>query len=211
MKIVNVVTLQNCGPYATSKHWKKTRKQIHEAVRKCEWPIGSGSFTIYPQSGKKRGEGNGVKPIRSEFVKFLKDEGWAIEGPAKNALNQALGDFDAVLPGPEKPIVVEWETGNISSSHRSMNKLTMLVSCGIISAGVLVVPSRKLYVYLTDRIGNIQELEPYFGLWKSVPCASGVLEIIVIQQDAESKSVPKIPKMTAGRARGQPSIKSSFL
>ncbi len=83
-----------------------------------------------------------------------------------------------------------------------MNKLTMLLSTGVISAGVLVVPSRKLYVYLTDRIGNIQELEPYFGLWKSVPCKSGVLEIIVIEHDAESKKVPRIPKTTAGRALG---------
>jgi hypothetical protein len=116
-------------------------------------------------------------------------------------LNQSLGDFDAVLPGPEKPIVAEWETGNISSSHRSMNKLTMLVSCGVISAGVLVVPSRKLYAYLTDRIGNIKELEPYFELWRSVPCESGVLEILVIEHDAESIRVPKIPKKTDGRAR----------
>jgi len=201
-----VVTLQNCGRYAVSAHWKKTRSQIHRAVRKCEWPIGSGSFTIYPQSGKKSGEGNGVKPIRNEFVRELKNRGWLIEGPAKNALDQKLGDFDAVLPGPEQAIVVEWETGNISSSHRSMNKLTMLVSCGEISAGVLVVPSRKLYRYLTDRIGNIQELEPYFSLWKSVPCKSGVLEIVVIEQDAESREVPRIPKGTDGRSRRQPSI-----
>jgi hypothetical protein len=202
MKIVKVVTLHKCGSYAASIHWRKTRKQIHSAVKRCEWPIGSGSFTIYPQSGKKRNEGNGVGPIRREFVAFLQKSGWVIEGPAKNALDQRIGDFDAVLTGPEKPIVVEWETGNISSSHRSMNKLTMLLSCGIISAGVLVVPSRKLYVYLTDRIGNIRELEPYFELWKSVPCESGVLELVVIEQDAESYDVPRIPKTTAGRAVG---------
>jgi hypothetical protein len=200
VKIVKVVTLQNCGPYAASQHWKKTRKQIHMAVRSCEWPVGSGSFTIYPESGKERGKGNGVLPIRNEFVRALQATGWKIEGKAKNALDQRLGDFDAVLPGPDKPIAVEWETGNISSSHRSMNKLTMLVSTGVISAGVMVVPSRKMYVYLTDRIGNIQELEPYLGLWQSVPCHSGVLEIVVIQQDAESTNVPKIPKITAGRA-----------
>lgn len=194
-------TLQSCGSYAKSSHWKKTRSQIHDAIKKCSWPPGSGSFTIYPQSGKKRGEGNGVAPIKNEFIKELRRQGWAIEGKAKNALDQALGDFDAVLPGPEKPIVVEWETGNISSSHRSMNKLTMLVSCGVISAGTLVVPSRKLYVYLTDRIGNIQELEPYFGLWQSVPCKSGVLEIVVIEQDAESYDVPRIPKGTNGWAQ----------
>ena len=201
MRIVDVVTIHSCGPYAASRHWKNTRRQIHAAVKSCEWPIGSGSFTIYPESGKRRGEGNGVKPIRSEFIAALRRAGWAIEGRAKNALGQALGDFDAVLAGPEKPIVIEWETGNISSSHRSMNKLTMLVSCGVISAGVLVVPSRKLYVYLTDRIGNINELAPYLGLWRSVPCKAGVVEILVIEQDAESVSVPRIPKGTDGRAK----------
>jgi hypothetical protein len=123
-------------------------------------------------------------------------------GRCKEHLGQNLGGFDALLQGPEGPIVVEWETGNISSSHRSMNKLTMLVSNGTIAAGTLVVPSRKLYVYLTDRIGNYKELEPYLKLSKSVPWKMGVLEIIVIEQDAESYDVPKIPKGTAGRAKG---------
>jgi hypothetical protein len=126
---------------------------------------------------------------------------WTVEGPAKNQVGQALGDFDAVIVGPNGPIITEWETGNISSSHRSMNKITMLVSDGIVAAGVLVVPSRKLYEFLTDRIGNYRELEPYLKLWKSVPCKSGVVEIVVIEQDAESNRVPPIPKSTAGRSK----------
>jgi len=32
----------------------------------------------------------------------------------------------------------------------------------------LVLPSRKLYPYLTDRIGNYEELEPYFDVWRAV-------------------------------------------
>lgn len=201
MKIVKTYKLKRRGAYANSEHWRNTREQIHKAIRKCEWPVGSGSFTIYPESGKRSGEGNGVKPIRDAFIHALRSESWTIEGKAKNALNEMLGDIDAVLPGPEKPIAVEWETGNISSSHRSMNKLTLLLKCNIISAGVLVLPSRKLYVYLTDRIGNIQEIKPYFSLWKSVPCRSGVLEVVVIEQDATSKDVPRIPKGTDGRAK----------
>jgi hypothetical protein len=202
LKIVHVETVLGCGSYANSAHWKKTRAAIHQAVRRCAWPPGSTKFTIYPESGKKRGEGNGVGPIKDEFIKELRKLEWTIEGPAKNKLGQMLGDFDAILVGPSGPIVVEWETGNISSSHRSMNKLTMLVSDGIIAAGVLVVPSRKLYAYLTDRIGNYKELEPYLKLWKSVPCKTGALEIVVIEQDAVSTDVPKIPKTTAGRAEG---------
>lgn len=202
MKIVHVETVLSCGSYASSTHWAKTRRDIHKAVRKCAWPPGSKRFTIYPQSGKKRGEGNGVGPIRAEFIKELQKLEWTIEGAAKNQFGQLIGNFDAVIPGPKGPVVVEWETGNISSSHRSMNKLTMLVADGLIAAGTLVVPSRKLYVYLTDRIGNYKELEPYLKLWKSVPCKKGVLEIVVIEQDAESKKVRKIPKTTGGRALG---------
>jgi hypothetical protein len=171
-------------------------------VKRCAWPPGNNKFIIYPESGKKRNEGNGVVPIRGEFIAALKKLEWTVEGSAKNLLGQRLGDFDVVLPSPEGPIVVEWETGNISSSHRAMNKLTMLVADGIIAAGTLVVPSRKLYIYLTDRIGNYKELEPYLKLWKSVPCKKGVLEIVVIEHDGVSYEVPRIPKITAGRAKG---------
>jgi len=62
MKIVKVHTLISCGDYAGSDHWRQTRAQIHKAVRKCVWPLESDKFTIYPESGKKRGEGNGVGP-----------------------------------------------------------------------------------------------------------------------------------------------------
>ena len=202
MKIVHVETIFSCGSYALSEHWARTRKSLHAAVKRCTWPPGSKKFTIYPESGKRRGEGNGVVPIRAEFIKQLRKLEWTIEGPAKNHLDQRIGDFDAVLSGPAGPIVAEWETGNISSSHRSMNKLAMLVSTGVIASGTLFVPSRKLYVYLTDRIGNYSELEPYLRLWKSVPCRRGVLEIVVIEQDAESRDVPKIPKGRDGRAKG---------
>jgi len=202
MKIMHVETVLSCGSYAISTHWAETKAAIHEAVKKCDWPPGSGKFTINPVR-----KGNGVKPVKNEFVKELKRLEWTIEGPAKNTLDQRLGDFDAVIPGPDGFIVAEWETGNISSSHRSMNKLTMLVADGSIAAGVLVVPSRNLYLYLTDRIGNYRELEPYIKLWKSVPCKVGVLEIVVIEQDAESKDVRFIPKGTDGRSKRSKKVK----
>lgn len=196
MKIVHVETVLCQGTYAKSPHWAETRRAIHHAVRRCDWPPDTGRFTINPVK-----KGNGVKPLKSEFVRELKRLEWTIESPAKNLLDQRLGDFDAVIAGPGGFIAAEWETGNISSSHRSMNKLTMMVADGLIAAGVLVVPSRNLYPYLTDRIGNYRELEPYLKLWKSVPCKTGILEVVVIQQDSESKDVPLIPKGTDGRAK----------
>jgi hypothetical protein len=95
---------------------------------------------------------------------------------------------------------MEWETGNISSSHRALNKMALGLLKEVITAGVLVVPSRLLYPYLTDRIGNFAELVPYLDLWKSIPCKTGVLEIVVIEHDATSIQVPRIPKGTSGRA-----------
>jgi hypothetical protein len=70
----------------------------------------------------------------------------------------------------------------------------------VLAAGVLIVPSRKLYQYLTDRIGNYTELAPYVDLWKVLPCDKGILEIVVIEHDATSLDVPRIPKGTSGRA-----------
>ncbi len=201
MKIVGEQALVNCGKYVKSLEWRKVRAALHKAIKGVDWPPGTGSFTIYPQSGKKRGEGNGVTPIKVGLMAELKRQGWVIEAKAKNKIGKQLGDYDAVFETAYGPVVLEWETGNISSSHRSMNKMTMNLAHGLIAAGILVVPSRKLYKFLTDRIGNIQELEPYFELWKSVPCESGILEIVVIEQDAESFDVPKIPKGTDGRAK----------
>ncbi len=196
MKIVHIETLLSCGAYSQSTHWLETRAMVHSAVRKCDWPPGAGTFSINPER-----EANGVVPIKKEFIEELRRTGWTIEGKAKNQLGQEVGDFDAVKVGPAGPIVAEWETGNISSSHRSMNKLTLLVLDSVIAAGILIVPSRKLYSYLTDRIGNFRELEPYLKLWKSVPCETGILEIIVIEQDVEDPDVPKIPKGSDGRSR----------
>lgn len=109
--------------------------------------------------------------------------------------------MDAAYYCDEGIVCLEWETGNISSSHRSLNKMCLGLLQGAIKAGILVVPSRALYPYLTDRIGNIAELEPYFPVWSATPCEEGILEIVVIEHDATSDTVPRIPKGTDGRAQ----------
>ena len=174
---------------------------MHKAIKAVEWPPGSGKFIIYPQSGKRRGEGNGVTPIKAGLLLDLKKQGWSIEGPAEQGGTSNPGDYDAVLETKFGPVVVEWETGNISSSHRSLNKMALGIMRGKIAAGILIVPSRELYKYLTDRVGNMRELEPYLDLWKAIPCKhGGVLEIVAIEHDATSMDVPRIKKGTDGRA-----------
>lgn len=200
MKIVREETLISCGPFAKSAEWTTARKKLHKAIRAVEWPPKSGKFTIYPESGKKRGMGNGVKPIKIGLMLDLKKQGWTLEGRAELGTHSP-GKFDAVWQSSSfGPVVVEWETGNISSSHRSLNKMALFLMKEKIAAGILIVPSRDLYRYLTDRVGNISELEPYLEFWKALPCKRGVLEIVVIEHDATSLKVPKITKMTAGRA-----------
>ncbi len=71
---------------------------------------------------------------------------------------------------------------------------------GKVAGGILILPTRTMYRYLTDRVGNYEELAPYFPLWSALPIEEGTLAVIAIEHDAVSKSVPRIPKGTDGRA-----------
>jgi hypothetical protein len=202
MKIVREETLIRRGRYARSAEWRLTRKTVYQAVRNVDWPRGSGSFTIYPEEGRRRGMGSGVVPIKLGLLAELESLGWKVEVPLDIAAVHRPGKIDAVLSTSYGPVALEWETGNISSSHRALNKMALGLMRGVLACGILVVPSRGMYRFLTDRVGNFDELAPYLDLWKSIPCKSGVLELVVIEHDATSTSVPRIPKITAGRALG---------
>ncbi len=200
MKIVREETLISCGRYAASAEWKKTRRKLRKAITEVDWPRGTGKFTVYPESGKRRKRGNGVTPIKLGLMQELSRQGWELERPLDLAVLKRPGKLDAVLYTDFGPVALEWETGNISSSHRALNKMALGLLKGILAAGILVVPSRKLYQYLTDRVGNMPELEPYLDLWRSIPCEQGILQIVAIEHDATSRDVPRIPKGTSGRA-----------
>lgn len=201
MKIVHEEILLHSGRFADSAEWKKARKSLHAAIRRVEWPAGSGSFTIFPESGKRSGEGNGVRPIKEGLLSRLRDLKWKANVPVTMWAGRPPGNYDAVLSTSAGDVVLEWETGNISSSHRSLNKMALGTMKHIIAGGVLIVPSRAMYMFLTDRVGNFAEIEPYLEMWKSLPCSDGVLEIVVIEHDAVSTSVPRIPKGSDGWAK----------
>jgi hypothetical protein len=200
MKVVHVETLIKKGKFSQSKIWDELLISIIKEVEDVDWPTGSGKFTIYPESGKGRGMGNGVKPIKDSFIKRLIIQGWEKEKPLDIASRKKPGNLDLLLEIENKKIAIEWETGNISSTHRALNKMALGLVKGIIEVGILILPSRNLYKYLTDRIGNFDEIEPYLDLWRSIIIISGILIIIVIEHDDESRNVKKIPKGTDGRA-----------
>lgn len=187
--------------------WRSTGTALAEitsAIQTICWPPRGKDFAIFPESGKARGEGNGVVPIRQAFVAALRDKGWTPEMPfplegIKDGAR--FGAMDAAKAfGRQPPFVAEWETGNISSSHRSMNKLAIGLIEGAIAGGVLIVPTSALARYLTDRIGNVRELEPYFPLWRSIAVTRGYLGVIAVEHDRTSQRVTRIKKGTSGRA-----------
>lgn len=200
MKLVHVETLIQVGEFASSRDWLNIRADVIRSIQKMVWPPGSDKFTIHPESGKKRREGNGVKPIKNGLMKMLVKHSWKTEVPLDIATVARPGKLDAVLKTKHGPVALEWETGNISSSHRALNKMALGLMKGVLAGGMLVVPTREFYRFLTDRVGNWSELEPYLDLWKAIPCRSGVLEILVVEHDATSTKVRRIPKGTSGRA-----------
>lgn len=131
-------------------------------------------------------------PSMREF--HLDDEDW------ESLFHQKVGDFDffTELDGKTR-CVIEWETGNISSSHRSMNKLCLVMMAGLIDIGVVVLPSRELYAHLTDRIGNWMELTPYLPLWHHLgqSVQRGLLAVTVVEHD-ELTDDPTIPYIAQG-------------
>jgi hypothetical protein len=200
MKIIKVERLIDAGGFSHSEVWKTIENNIRQAIQAIEWPPGSGSFTLYDQPGKARGKGSGVKPIKEACMAHLKSLGWTLEAPVNIATLKRPGPMDATYPVGDRLFCVEWETGNISSSHRAINKMALGILKKVLIGGLLILPTRAMYNYLTDRVGNFPELEPYFPLWHALEVEEGFLALMAIEHDAVSNTVPRIPKGTDGRA-----------
>jgi hypothetical protein len=140
-------------------------------------------------------------PIKKNFIRSLEKNGWKGEYRMKIASRLRPGPVDSVkILSGNRTFAVEWETGNISSSHRAINKMAVGLMDGVIEGGVLILPSRDMYQYLTDRVGNFAEIEPYFNVWKNLKISNGFLAVIEIEHDDLSKDVSPIKKGTDGRA-----------
>ena len=198
MKIAETVDVISTGAFPKSKTWKQACKDVEDAIGRVDWPHGSGAFVINPIR-----HGNGVKPIKIPCTLRLQSLGWRVESlPPLSSTVLRPGDLDALVVRDGHYVAFEWETGNISSSHRAMNKLVLGLIHHAVIGCFLVLPSRALYPYLTDRIGNMAELRAYLPLWSaaSAKVQEAALRIYVVEYDRTDSTVAQIPKGTDGRA-----------
>lgn len=223
MKWLRTLVLFDKGDVISSLDWNTVHTSYVRAIGSIDHPAGAGTLTLREKLKLPNGQWqrNGVGFLRTRFLEFMRDsEGWHAESdidlardrqqppiklypslePYREPITSDFGGFDFMTTAPDGTrIAIEWETGNISSSHRSMNKLAIALSNGIIEVGVLIVPSRKLYEHLTDRIGNIGELSGYLAMWEGLKAVipRGLLAITVVEHDALTTD-PNFPYLKVG-------------
>lgn len=223
MKWCRTLVLFDKGDVISSEGWKAVHTGYVRAIRRIDHPIGSGKLTLREKRRLKNGQWqrNGVGYLRSRFLGFMtNEEGWHAEAVVdlsrdrkqppirlypslekyQERITSDFGGFDFMTKASDGTrIAIEWETGNISSSHRSMNKLAIALTNSVIDVGVLIVPSRDLYEHLTDRIGNIGELSGYLAMWEGLKSvvARGLLAVTVVEHDSTSTD-PKLPYLRVG-------------
>lgn len=145
---------------------------------------------------------NGVVPIKEKIYEKLEIEyHWFREKPLSYLQDEAKkgGPIDVYKrfgPPPFFKVGLEFETGNISSAHRSMNKLCLGLSTGDLDMAILMMPIHKMSFYLTDRVSNYEELEPYFPLLDPYP-------FVVFGFDAEdyNQNATLLPKGKDGMSK----------
>ncbi|HOX58235.1 MAG TPA: hypothetical protein P5205_19220 [Candidatus Paceibacterota bacterium] len=169
---------------------------LTEAGWRAEMPVGLGRSVLAEAEPTAK---TTLKEFPSMRDYGFDDAHWC------EVFREGLGDFDFYSQSADGlRCVVEWETGNISSSHRSMNKLCLVMLAGLIDIGVVILPSRQLYPHLTDRIGNWEELSPYLALWHHVgnSVKRGLLAVTVVEHDelTDDAGVPFISQGTDGRS-----------
>lgn len=139
---------------------------------------------------------NGVTQVKSQIVSKLNQEyGWKLEYPLTYLSADASkgGPIDAFKEFGKDNYKVgfEFETGNVASVHRSINKLLIGITTGNLNMGILILPMKSMSFYLTDRVANYEEIEPYLLLWSNIPLA-------VIGFDADRYD-PNAPILSKGK------------
>lgn len=145
---------------------------------------------------------NGVVPVKEQiYIRLETNYDWFREKPLPYFQDAQKGGPIDVYKEFGNPlnsfhVGLEFETGNISSAHRSMNKLCMGIKHGDLQMAFLIMPIKRLAYYLTDRISNYEELAPYFGLLDAFP-------FVVFGFDADhyDANAPLLPKGRDGMSK----------
>lgn len=200
MRLLQTDVLIARGALATNGEWDRIHAELCDGIARVVHPRGSQTFAINP-----RRKGNGVTTIKAACMAALRDTyEWRVEQRIQVGEGIGAGPIDATRPTTRGlPFALEWETGNISSSHRSLNKLALGIIQGSLAGGALILPSAEMYKYLTDRVGNVREIAPYYPLWRHVVGGEGVLAVLVIEHDTLDESVDLLAKGTDGWNRYQ--------
>ena len=203
MKLIHEEILIGSDSATKSPETAACLADIRSAIANVVWPQKSQTFTINPIV-----DGNGVLPIKVGFVRKLKTLGWKLEERPVLAKGLGPGKVDALkFLSDGRQFAAEWETGNISSSHRALNKMCMGILEGHLAGGVLVLPDRDLYNYLTQRIGNYKELAPYFPVYRHLREIKGLLAVFAVTFDRTSDRVAPIPKGMDGNSLQRRALK----
>lgn len=213
MQIVEKLDIAYAGRFPRTATWRRANEEVTTAVEITDWPSGSGRFSLNPEprvdaQGRTDRHPNGVVPIKRPMLDHLSSCGWETETLPKLPVGfegrdvLTTGDLDALLLDRNRYVGFEWETGNVASTHRAINKLLDGMTRGTLNGGILVLPMRAMQRHLTDRVGNFEEIAPYFEFWSRYPVPDGALRVYGVSYDELNASVEHIPKGKDGRARG---------
>jgi hypothetical protein len=180
---------------------KRAYDEVISSIESPTWPKDSNIFTI----NNTAKNGNGVVPLKESCYIMLEDTyDWFREKhlDVLKYEKQKGGPIDVYKEfgsGTDiKRVGIEFETGNISSAHRSLNKLLLGLNRKELDLGIIVLPVKELSYFLTDRVSNYEELEPYFENATDKP-------FIVIGFNADDfgnvKFIPKGPDGMSTRSK----------
>lgn len=183
------------GDFKDCEEYKIICQELRDAINAVSW-YDPNKFIIKPDR-----KANGVVPIKKNFVQYLLAKGWIAEQKMSVVDGIQPGPIDVIKITPRGIFAVEWETGNVSSSHRALNKIAVGIIQKAIIGGILILPKKNLAQYLTDRIGNYEEIAPYEPLYRNVIVENGLMGVFAIDYDGISNLAPLIPKGNDGNAK----------
>lgn len=172
-------------------HQPNAVKAYNEVIEAIEGDTTQGKLFIINNSKRHI---NGVRPVKHHIIDSLSNNfGWSTEHKLY-FLSQDMhkgGPIDAykVFGNGDIKAGLEFETGYVGSVHRSINKMMIGIDTGNLNLCFLVLPTKNMSQWLTDRCANYEEIKPYLMLWNSKP-----LIVLAFEADGYDPNAPILPK-----------------